>query len=243
MEEEKTNLIMRKIFILSLLVISFAATAQTNTQQPNPYIDVTGKAEKEIIPNEIYIGFPLKERMEKGKKVTINLQETRLKQALKEIGIPVENLSVSDVSSSLLKTGWWKKNVLAKADYTLKVSSTKNLKQLLNRFESLKIKQARVVKVDHSDMVLLRKQNRIAAIKAAKEKAKYLLEAIGENVGKPLIVNEQQSHRYDNLHRYNQLNVVPVGINYKQESKDPDSGVAFEKIRIVSTVYVKFQIK
>jgi len=52
--------------ILAILCLSFFYTThygQTKPTEEIPYIEVNGYAEKEVIPNEIYIGITLRERM------------------------------------------------------------------------------------------------------------------------------------------------------------------------------------
>ena len=59
--------------ILAILCISFFYSinyGQTKPTEELPYIEVNGYAEKEVIPNEIYIGITLRERMENKEKVT-----------------------------------------------------------------------------------------------------------------------------------------------------------------------------
>lgn len=232
---------MKKIIVIIILFVSVPVIAQVNNnQQAKPYIDVTGKAEKEVTPNEIYISILLEERMQRGKKVTIQTQENQLKQTLQNIGVPLENLEVSDLNSSILKTGLWRKNNLAKAEYTLKLNGTENLKRVFESFENLKVKQARITKVEHSDIENLKRQNRIDAIKAAKEKANYLLKAIGEEVGKPMIVNERETYNYANRFKRNQSSLDEIVVTGYGTIDKP---IAFEKIKIVSSVYVKFEIK
>lgn len=48
----------------------------------------------DIIPDEIYIRITIKERYENKEKLTIEMQEEKLKTALKEIGIDIKNLSL-----------------------------------------------------------------------------------------------------------------------------------------------------
>ncbi len=67
--------------ILAILCISLFYSihyGQTKPTEEIPYIEVNGYAEKEIIPNEIYIGITLRERMENKEKVTIEAQEKLL---------------------------------------------------------------------------------------------------------------------------------------------------------------------
>jgi hypothetical protein len=80
------------------------------------------------------------------------------------------------------------------------------------------------------------------AVKAAKEKAAYLLEAIGETVGKPLMIQERES--YDD--------VMPVA-NYRMKTMSAmaDSEMApeelpelsFQKIKLKYSVFARFEIK
>ena len=122
-----------------LLITLFLTISTFGQQQQKPFIEITGTSEKEIIPNEIYINICIKERLEKGKKVSIEMQENELKKAIKTIGIPVDNLSISDINAVISKTGWWQKSVLSQANYELKVLGAQKLKSLFNQFQKHKI--------------------------------------------------------------------------------------------------------
>jgi hypothetical protein len=87
---------------------------------------VTGIAEIEIVPNEIYLDISIKERSEKGKKLTLDFLENQLKTVLKSIEIPEKNLSISDVNAVLAKTGWWSEELFSVANYSLKVNGKEN---------------------------------------------------------------------------------------------------------------------
>lgn len=237
---------MKKLSFILILLITMASFGQhqNNSTLNKPYIEVTGKSEKEVVPDEIYISITLKERMERGKKVSIQQQESTLKEQLKVIHIPIENLSISNVNATILKTGWFKKDILAIANYTLKVNDASKLKSVYATFQRLKVHQAHIQKVSHSKIIALRKANRIAAMKAAKEKADYLLGAIGEQTGKPMLVNEIASN-YDRPRFSNVSTSYGFSKLRSEEVSDLiiDKPVDFEKIKIVSTVYVKFEIK
>ncbi len=235
---------MKNAILLLFVLTSTYGFSQSNTNSTlnKPYIEVTGKAEKEIIPDEIYISITLKERMARSKKITIQQQESDLKKQLTIIGIPVENLSIADVNATILKTGWFSKDILATANYVLKVGDASKLKKVFETFKKSKVHRSHIQRVSHSKIIELKKQNRIAAIKAAKDKADYLLEAVGEKVGRPMLVNENTYHNGIGAN-YNTSNVL-VGSEglYKNRAK-VSAPVQFEKIKITSTIYVKFEIK
>ena len=233
-------------FFIVLLFTTTIYSQTNNNSQIKPFIEVTGTAETEVIPDEIYLNICIKERMEKGKKLTIKLLESDLKNHLKLIGIPEENISISDVNAVLAKTGWWKEEVFSVANYTLKVNGAGKLKKLFESFKKLKISEVSITKATHSNIIELRKKNRIKAIKIAKEKSDYLLSAIGEKTGKPIMINEISNNHQQNFANVNFFNntnskrlksVSVVGYGAQKET------VQFEKIKISSSIYVKFQIK
>ena len=49
-----------------------------------------------------------------------------------------------------------------------------------------------LISTDNTEMVKYRKETKIAAIKAAREKAQYLLEAIGSKLGMPVNIDEKE---------------------------------------------------
>ncbi|MDG1396925.1 MAG: SIMPL domain-containing protein [Polaribacter sp.] len=232
---------MKKISFLLFLVFTAALLAQNPNS--NPYIEVTGIAKTEIIPDEIYLDISIKERIEKGQKLTLTILEKELKATLNKIGIPENNLSISDVNAVLSKTGWWQEEVLSLANYTLKVNGASKLKKLFEYFKKMNIYQLNITKATHSNISEIRKNNRIKAIKLAKEKADYLLTAIGEQTGKPITVNEVNAKSEPSFVNANFINDYRGLTSMSKLEKYKKSIVQFEKIKITSSMYVKFLIK
>jgi uncharacterized protein YggE len=226
-----------------LICILFTTTILAQNSIPKPYIEVRGVSETEIVPDEIYLDIQIKERVEKGKKLTVDILERQLKTALVKIGVSEKNLSISDVNAVLAKTGWWKEEVLAIANYSLKVNGASKLKQVFEHLKKMKISDVNITKATHSNLIEIKKKNSIKAIKNAKEKADDLLSAIGEQTGKPILINEINNRNQPNfvnadfINRGNNYNALSKVKGYKNEI------VQFKKIKIVSTIYVKFLIK
>ncbi|TMM29557.1 DUF541 domain-containing protein [Polaribacter aestuariivivens] len=233
---------MMKFKTLLLIVFVTTISFSQNKNQEKSFIEVVGTSEKEIIPNEIYVDIFLKERMEKGNKLKLEILENQLKKELKNIGISENNLFISDINSVLSKTGWFTKEVLSTAKYTLKVEDSKKLKQFFDCLDELKITNVNITKATHSNITELRKQNRIAAIKAAKEKANYLLNAIDEKVGKPIKINESDTNN-NNFVFANNVQVYGYKSSNVSKFKRNKSIVQFEKITIQTSIYVKFEIE
>ena len=232
---------MKKISLLICCFFTITFFAQTQVQKP--YIEVTGVAETEIVPDEIYLDICIKERNEKGKKLNIEYLENELRIVLKKIGIPEKNLSISDVNAVLAKTGWWTEEVLSVANYTLKVNGADKLKLLFENLKKMKISDVSITKATHSDLINLKKKNRIKAIKIAKEKADYLLTAIGEQTGKPIIINEINNGNQPNFVNVNYIRQTRGYASLSKTSNFKNEAVEFKKIKITSSIYVKFLIK
>jgi uncharacterized protein YggE len=228
---------MKTTFTCAFLLITFLNFSQSKPTifDDKPYIDVMGTAEMEVIPDEIYIQFTLKEKNESKTKITIESQEEQLKSQLNANGIDLKNLYLSDANSDYVKVSWRKKEVVTQKDYTLKVADAAAVSVVFMLLEKLQILDAYISKVNHSKMVDFRKEVKIKAIQAAKEKSDYLLESIGEKTGKPLVVKEQESDAV----------VLRSNVALKGYIADEveNNELQFKKIKIQSSIYVKFSIQ
>lgn len=239
---------MYRYFIATGLIILIHTTsrAQTNTTKSDnqPYIEVNGTAEKEVVPDEIFISITLREKYVDKTKITIDIQEESLINALKNIGIDLSNLYLSDANADYVKVYWQKKDVLTRKDYILKVSNATAVGNVFIELDKIKITDAYVSKVNHSKIDSLKKDVKIKAIQSAKDKADYLLQAIGEKTGKPIIVKENDvPMMFNDASSVRKLNSVTI-ISERDKLEDKlDTDIQFNKIRVTSNIYVKFLIQ
>lgn len=234
---------MKTIYVFIICMLSFNMFGQIGENQ-KAFIDVIGKAVTEISPNEVHIALCLEEYMKGDKKISLSVLETNLKTELAKNKIPPSNLYISDINSVITKTGWFSQESLSTGSYSLKVTKVEKIKEVFKIFEKLHIVDAKITKASHSEFIKLRKENRIKAIKAAKEKADYLLKAIGAKTGKPLKVTEEvnviqnlASINYNNNSRGYAMNSVS---KFKSMEKD---NVQFENIKLEATIHVVFEIQ
>jgi len=240
---------LKQLLTMAFLLTTIFTFGQTNTSktEEQPYIEVTGTAEQEVIPDEIYIGIVIREKYVSKVKVTIEEQEEKLKNAVKSLGIDLTNLFLSDANADYVKVYWWTKDVLTKKNYTLKVSDATTVGKVFKELEKLEITNANISRVNHSKLDSLRKAVKILAIKAAKDKADYLLTAIGEQTGKPLVIKENEILPNRTLASVNVRGSRSSETGYyvdgmKMESDD-NNEIQFQKIKIQTSIYVKFSIK
>lgn len=226
-----------------LLSLGFSAAAQTATVPEKDIIEVTGTAEKKIVPDEIYVRILIQEKNESREKITIEQQEEKLRNAVTAAGIELKNLSVSDVNADYMKVRWKTKEVMTQKVYLLKTSTPQQLKKLFTELNKIEVKDAGIDHVSHSKMDSLNKTVRIAAIKAAKDKAAYLLAAINEKPGNCLVVREAEPMSYPNILSNNiSYNNGGGGLEFNIDAMK-DEEIGFQNINITYSIYCKFEIK
>jgi hypothetical protein len=239
----------RQVLTIAFLIANLTLNAQTKSEIPEfvPYIESTGTAELLIIPDRIYLRISLQERYQNKTKITVDAQETELKTALSTLGIPIDKLSLADAHANFVKMRRNQKAVLTRKDYELLLPDAETLGKVLDALDNLKVADAFVNDVSHSKRDSLQKIVRIKAIQDAKEKADYLLNAIGEQTGKPLIVNVINDVPYSKGNEINIKGSRDKVTNYYIDGvrvhADGEDDIQFQKIRIYVTAYVKFGIK
>lgn len=237
---------LKPLLTLALLLTALLTQAQTAALKADdlPYIEVNGTAEKEVVPDEIYIRISLRERYVGKTKVTLEEQEEKLKAAVKALGIEAANLTLSDANADYVRIRRQQKDVLTRKDYTLKVGDAATTGKVFIELDRLDITDATIARVSHSQIQTLRREVKIQAIKAAKDKAEYLLTAIGEHTGKPLLVKEYETSEGSPLPGGRaRLSSVMSNSALETTGSSADDELQFQKLRIQSTIYVKFAIK
>ncbi|MCE1199306.1 MAG: SIMPL domain-containing protein [Marinilabiliales bacterium] len=235
----------RSLFLATLLLVcTLAIHAQDGTKPAVPYVEVTGKGEMEVVPDQIYLKIVLNEKEMKG-KMNLEATEKKMVAKLSEIGVDIrKDLSIRDLASN------WKSNwltgseALLTKEYQLLVHDTKVLKQVFVEFQKLDISNVTLDRLDHSRMEELRKEVKIQAVKSAKEKAVMLAQAIDQTIGKALYIQEIE---YPNL--YNAMMGRVAGANVQirgavatgQEGAAPD--LEFEKLKLQYSVLARFELK
>lgn len=232
----------------AVLFPSFSQTATVSVTPPTRKIEVAGFAELEVIPDEIYFSISLREYFNDEKnqkdKVIITTLEKQLIKAVADAGLPKEALSISGLGGYQNYTDKKKKpaTFLESKQYELKVDRADKLDGILSKVESRGVQYANVARVDHSKKEEYKKQVKINALKAAKEKATYLLEAVDQKLGPVLEIREVE----DNVN-YPQPMYAKVAMRVMgaMESADmvQDSDVQYQKIKLSYRMQAAFEIK
>lgn len=195
-----------------------------------------------VVPDEIHIAIVLRERGSGSNKITVDKQELDLKAAVKDLGIEASNLSLSDAMADLVPKKFRTDDVIATKGYMLKVADAEMVRKVFLELDRLQIEDARIHHVAHSKEVEYRREQRIKAIKAAKDKADYLLEAIGERTGPALEVREEHTLEGQRGVQMRQALYSNVSLTREGFGEYEEMGVGYSRITIDAAVYVKFGI-
>ena len=244
---------MKKAILLSSLMIgavlfpSFSQTTPVSQTPPVRKIEVAGFAEMEVVPDEIYFNVSLREYFNDEKnqkdKVIISTLEKQLIKAIADAGLPKDILSVAGVGGYQNYVDKKKKpaTFLEAKQYEIKVSAPDKLDGILSKIDARGIQYANVGRVEHSKREEFKKQVKIDALKAAKEKATYLVAALDQKLGQVLDIREMD----ENI-QYPQPMMMKANMrSFSAESADAvtDSDVTYQKIKISYRMQAAFEIK
>jgi uncharacterized protein YggE len=244
---------MKRLFI----VLSCLVCLYSKAQQPiNPFpktINVNGSAEMEVIPDEIYVQIDLKEYQKRGDKIPLDQIKSEFLQNVRSVGIPDSAVTIASYEG-FNGYPWWRKtrkdkaaDLYASIAYQVKLNNSYKVDELVRILDDDATINFQVVRTSHSRINEWRKQLKIQAIKAAREKAEYLSAAINEKVGEAVTITEPT----DLSIYYGQRNAYAKASNYvlatdqlegKRTATD-DPGVDFRKIKLKFDLNVVFAIK
>ncbi|KIO75338.1 hypothetical protein TH53_21240 [Pedobacter lusitanus] len=233
---------MRKLLVFAFVtLISVSAMAQQVDLRKK--ITVSGTAETEVTPDIIYISISLKEYLKDGnskKKVEITDLEKQLYNAIQTAGIAKENLMINSLSS--FNTAPEKKknpDFLVSKQYRLKVTDLNKWNEIIGSVDPKGVAYTNIDSYDYSKIEALKKELKIKALQAAKTKATYLVEALGNQLGGVIDIQEQNNENYP-VYRAS-------GMMMKSAMAEDSAGSApeidFKKIKLSYVMNTVFEIK
>ncbi|MEJ7557416.1 MAG: SIMPL domain-containing protein [Pedobacter sp.] len=232
-----------------LLAIAFAAvlSLSASAQQVDlrKKISVSGSSEMEVTPDIIYLSISLKEYFKDNsnkKKVDITTLENQLFTAVQKAGLDKDNLTINNLSSYNYATEK-KKNpdFLASKQYRLKVTDLNKWNDIIGAVDAKGIAYTNIESYDYSKIEALKKDLKVKALQAAKIKASYLVEALGDKLGSVIDIQEVNNEQYPQpIYRTNMMmKSAMADVNAEAAAADID----FKKIKLNYTMNTVFEIK
>lgn len=230
--------IMKRLILWAVAVlVALPAAAQMQEAFPS-YVQVYGRAEKEITPDEFYLQIIINERDSKG-KISVESQQRDMIAALKKLGVDVDRqLKVANLSSEFFK----KKSSVATAKYQLQLGSSAEVARVWQSLDELGISNVSILKVSHSKIDQYKEEVRVEAIRNAQRNAATLAEAIGQKVGRCFYIYDSNSNVlptvYDNA--VLMRSAKAAGVVEMQAEEDP---LEFKTLRLEYGVQAKFVLE
>lgn len=235
---------MRYIISILLSVIAINSFSQLGSKNfiDQNYIEVSGKAEKEISPDEIYLKIIVNEKDSKGKESLEELEKEMIKK-MSNTGLDVnQDLVIVDMASNF-KNYWLKSaDIYSMKEYQLKCGDAATAGQVFRELESIGISNISIERIDHSELKKYQREVKVSAIKAAREKAEDLALAIDQEIGKAIHIQEQNFQPYRANSNVQMSNIMIRGTSSVEETVvQPE--IEFEKIKIEYSIRVSFELK
>lgn len=189
---------MKRLFvIIAMSCLTTAAFAQTETKPFPRVIEVTGSAEIEIAPDEVYLNVNLREYMkDKTTKVSLNEIDKEFQKALAALKIDLKDVSIEGANAYYnYDYNYWRNEAkrtdfLASKVYVIKLPNLEKYNELMQKLDNKGIENAYLQRTDNSKIEEYRQQVKINALKAAKNKAKQMVESIGNQLGDVVFIRE-----------------------------------------------------
>lgn len=225
----------RGMVLVAALMLTTSLYAQQTNVMDQPYIEVSGQAEVEVVPDKIYVQITI-DGDSKGQE-TVLQQEKEMVQRFDVLGIDVEKkLVVQELFNSALKSH----KVTTSKIYRLEVNSATQLAHVFQALQAIGIAQAEIESVDISNKEELIQQIRAEAAKNARKNALVLANALGQELGKALYVQDYSTSPYE----YMNMSTRDYAMAEVREVVAEAAPVLeFQKVTLNSSVRVRFLLK
>lgn len=230
---------MKKMIILAVAAMMAIPVFAQQDDTCKSFIQVNGRAEKEVAPNLFYLSIVIDEVDSKG-KIPVETRQRDMIAALKRIGVDTEkSLKMANMSSSYFK----KSTSLSTAKYQLELDSPAMVAKVYSVLGDMGISNISISRVSHSEIDGLKEQVRVEAIRNAKAAATTLAEAIGQSIGRCFYIYDSNSDVmpmfYDNAVVMRSMAKTTGAV----EETAADEPLDFKTIKLTYGVTAKFVLE
>jgi len=178
---------LKHFLLIGILTLGSFVNAQTQEVKKNA-IEVTGVAEMEVEPDEIIFSIGIKA----DNKNDLADNEKKLFEILKNAGVKNEDIKFKSMYQNI-----YSKTAKFTKSYQFKAGSKSSLSKIFEDLNQKWVSSLNIAEVKSTKIADFRKAVKINALKAAKEKADYLLESMGKKTGNALEIVEIEDYTSD----------------------------------------------
>ncbi|VFA44224.1 SIMPL domain-containing protein [Chryseobacterium indologenes] len=216
---------LKHFLLIGILTLGSFASAQEVKKNG---IEVTGVAEMEVEPDEIIFSIGIKA----DNKNDLADNEKKLFEILKSAGVKNEDIKFKSMYQNIYsKTAKFSKN------YQFKIGTKSNISKIFEDLNQKWVSSLNIAEVKSTKIADFRKAVKINALKAAKEKADYLLESMGKKTGSALEIVEIEDYTSDIIMPFAYKGRMA---NVQMEMADAPLDYSFDNIE---NIKLKYSIK
>jgi uncharacterized protein YggE len=220
----------------------FSQTVTAIVEDKTKKIEVVGSAEMQVVPDEIYVTFMLQEYYDKQKnKIDIDRIQRDFLDKCEKAGITKDRIQIQNMSGFDQSNWYWRKkkkeqpDMMANTSYVIKFKLASEIDKLVNVLDDNATQNMYISKTTHSNIEAFRKEIKTKALQAAKAKAQYLCESIGEKAGNAIHIQEIEAGSPMPMYKSNMAMMAG--------DASANEGVDFQKITIRSEIQATFAIQ
>lgn len=162
------------------------------------YIEVSGTAEVDIVPDEIHYIIEMKEYFEEefdGKskpedfatKVPLDVIERQVRRAIADAGVPTDAVRTEEIGNTCRERGM---DFLVSKRLDITLSDFETIERIRKGLDTRGINAMYIGELKNRNMAEWQEKGRIEAIEAARNKAEYMASAAGCGLGRVLRIVE-----------------------------------------------------
>lgn len=157
----------------------------------------------EVLPDEIYLSISLREYMNDKNKVRLDEIDKHFMKVMNELKIDKKDLAIEGAAGFYNWDYHRQKETdfLASKTYILKLTDLNGYNRLMEKLDNKGIQHVYLQRKSHSKIEEYRQKVKINALNAAKEKARLMLESIGEQMGEVVLIKETGNDAYYPMQR------------------------------------------
>ncbi|MEP0133537.1 MAG: SIMPL domain-containing protein [Eudoraea sp.] len=234
----RQKIALRFLITLFLIISSLTSYGQSKNFIDQPYLETTARVDTLVIPDRIYLSILITEADTKG-KTSVEKLENKMADKLKTLGIDIEKqLTLTDLGSNFKKYFLRKVDVQKDKEYSLLVYDAVTAGRVIMGLESIGISNLNLTKTEYSSLEKLKIDLRKRAVGAAKNQAEAMVLPLDQKLGHALFISDLNTGVQYRMEE----RMVRVQMS-KEADEDQPIEIEFEKIKVESTVNVKFAIQ
>ena len=229
---------MKKLLFLAAALMVFSGLPAQNSNEI-PYVETSATASREVTPDEIFVRIVLSENDTKG-KVSIDQLQKNMIRAIQKAGINFEkSLTIDNIESQYQTYLLRKSDGRTTKTFQLMVNG-EQLAPLFTALDEAGISNVNIQSARYSKVAALRDELRVEAAKAAQERARMLAQAVGQELGKAILI---QNYDNDSGVVYNNIMLARASAKMADGAVEESTPtVEFKKIKVESRVSIRFAL-